>query len=305
MKRKFENFAIIPAIATMMDRGRNFDETAQRKLVRNLLKKKVDGFYIGGATGEGFFMNPDERKKVISVTIEEIGGRVPMIAYTGSNDLKTAEELSRFAQKEGADAISSVRPYYGNFSYEMIKDYYTRLADSVDIPMLIYNNPNAQMSGMEEIMDLCDIENCCGIKYTLPNHYEMKLIKKKIGDKFVFSGVDEMIASAMISDVDGAIGSTYNVVPELFFDMRNAYENSDIAALSKDNEIDVKLINIMYRYSFMGSLKYLLERLRLGTRYLRIPNHTLTDGEAAALVSDLKKLKDEYDIMGMELFELL
>ena len=301
----FKKFAVIPAIATMFDQNEEFDEAAQRKLVKKLLSKDVDGFYIGGATGEGFLMAPEERKKVISVTIDEIGGKVPMIAYTGSNDLKTAIELSRFAEKEGADMVSSVRPYFGDFDYEKIKDYYAKLADCVNIPLLIYNNSNAQLTDLSEITDLCNIKNCCGVKYTSPNHYEMALIKKQIGEKFVFSGTDEMLASAMIAGVDGAIGSTYNVAPELYMRIRDAYEASDINTIEKYNTIEKELIHTMYQYYYLGSLKYILEFMGFGKKYLRAPNHTLTPDEEKALVTKLKLMKEKYDISDVEMFDAL
>ncbi len=302
---KFKGFAVIPAIATMFDEHERFDEAAQRRLVRHLLAEKVDGFYIGGSTGEGFLMMPEERKRVISVTIDEIGGRVPAIAYTGSNDLQTAIELSRFAQREGADAISSVRPYFGAFDHVMIKQYYERLAESVNIPMLIYNNANAQLSGLDEIADLCDIRNCCGVKYTLPNHYEMALVKRRIGDKFVFSGVDEMFASAMLARADGAIGSTYNVAPELYMRIREAYLAGDVKAVERYTEIEQELIYTMYRYYYLASLKYILQLLGIGGKFMRSPNHTLLADEETALRGDLVRMKKKYGIEDVEMFNAL
>ncbi len=302
---KFERFAVIPAIATMLDVNEKFDEAAQRRLVRNLLSKNVDGFYIGGATGEGFLMNSEDRKRVLSVTMEEIGGRVPMIAYTGSNDLKTAIELSEFAEKEGADAISSVRPYYGAFRSSDVMEYYTKLSESVNIPMLVYNNSGAQLSGLSEIVDICNIKNCCGIKYTLTNHYEMALVKKQIGEKFVFSGVDEMFASAMIAKADGAIGSTYSMVPELFMKIREAYENGNNKEVEKYNAIEQELITTMIGYSYFGAMKVMLKVMGIGEKYVRRPNHMLSDGEEKAFINDLKTMKDKYNLSGIEIFDMI
>ncbi len=302
---KFEKFAVISAIATMFDKNESFDEGAQRALVRNQLSKGMDGFYVGGATGEGFLMTPEERKRVLSVTIDEIAGKAPIIAYTGSNDLKTAIELSKFAEAAGADAISSVRPYYGGFSGKQIKEYYEKLSKCVNIPMLVYNNSNAQLSGLDEIVDICSIKNCCGVKYTLPNHYEMAIVKRKIGGKFVFSGVDELFASAMIAGADGAIGSTYNIAPELFFRIREAYETSNIKELTLYNEIEQNLINTMYKYTFLGSLKFIIQMMGIGEKFMRAPNHTLAAEEEKALLCDLKAIKEKYGISGVEMFDVL
>ncbi len=301
---KFNKFAIIPALATMYDKDENFDEKAQRRLIRKLLEKGIDGFYIGGATGEGFLMSPEERKRVISVSLDEIGGKVPAIVYSGSNDTKTAVELTRFAEKEGADAFSSVRPYYGAFSQAQIRQYYKTLSECVNIPLIIYNNSSAQMNGIDEMKDICDLPNCGGIKYTLMNHYEMKLAKKFTG-KLVFSGADEMFASAMIAGVDGAIGSTYNFAADLFIRLRENFENGNFGEVQLLNEIDARFIDIMFKNSFMGSMKAIFEMMGIGKRISRSPDLTLDEAQTANLKSDLKALREEYNLSGIEFLDIM
>lgn len=301
---KFDKFAIITALATMYDENEDFDEIGQRKLIRKLLESGIDGFYIGGATGEGFLMSPEERKKVISVSLDEIGGKVPTIVYSGSNDTKTAVELTKFAEKEGADAFSSVRPYYGAFSQAQVKQYYKTLSECVDIPLIIYNNSSAQINGINEMSDICDLPNCGGIKYTLMNHYEMKLAKKFIG-KLVFSGADEMFASAMVAGVDGAIGSTYNFAADLFIRLRKAFENGNSKEVQLLNEVDARFIDIMFKNSFMGSMKAIFEIMGIGKRISRSPNLTLDETQVLKLKNDLKALRQEYDLKGIEFLDIM
>lgn len=302
---KFEKFAIIPATATMFDENQRFDAKAQKKLIQMLLKKNPDGFYIGGSTGEGFSMTPDERKEMLSVSLETVAGKVPTIAYIGANDTVTAIELAKHAQKEGADAISSVRPYYGGFSSAQVLEYYKELSECVNIPIIAYNNANVQLANMSEIENICALDNCLGIKYTLHNHFEMTLIKKKLGDKLVFSGADEMFISAMITGVDGAIGSSYNCMIELFQAMRDSFYKNDIEMLTMQNEAAATIVDIFLRHSFMACMKTSLELLGVGKRYSRRPTISHSDEAAALFRKDMLTVKEQYQLPDIELFDLL
>lgn len=302
---KFEKFAVIPAIATMFDTNEKIDVKAQRKLVEFLLKKEVDGFYIGGATGEAFMMNVDDRKRIISETVSAVGGKVTTIAYTGSIDTKTAIELAKHAENEGADAISSVPPYYYMFSPEEMSNYYRALSESVSIPLIIYNNTNAGLMSLEQVKDNLELPNCIGIKYTSTNHYEMKKIKMISDNKLVFSGVDEMFASALISGVDGAIGTTYNIVPEIFIKIRDAFINNDNVEFMRLSEASIKIISAYIKHSFLPTMKASIEMLGIGKRVVKAPRSNVTDEKFKALTDELKIIKNDYNLVFIELFDLI
>lgn len=302
---KFKEFAIIPALATMLDRNEAFDAAAQRKLVRFLLSKKVDGLYIAAASGEGFLMNMSERKEVLSVSISEAAGKVPAIAYIGSNDTRSAVELAKFAEAEGADAISSVPPYYGSFSMEQIKDYYSRLTESVSIPLIVYNHSNARQMSLNEIKDIFSIPNCAGIKHTFTNHSEMKQIKMQNESKLVFSGVDQMIASAMITGVDGAIGCAYNYIPELYIEMRKAFMEGNNNKLMLLNELGVKIVEISHMFAGNGCMKAAIEILGIGGRCVKSPNTTLNGDAVELLKKRFMELHNQYNLEHIEFFNYL
>lgn len=298
----FNKFVIIPAMVTMFDEYGNIDEKAQRQLIRFFLIKGVDGLYAGGATGEGFLMTLDERKKLIEITIEEADKKVPVICYTGSNDTKSAIELSVFAQGKGADAVSSVPPYYGNFTFEMIKNYYNKIAENINIPMLIYSSTFTKLMSIEEINTLLQTPNCMGIKYTNFNHYLMKKIKLENKEKLIFSGVDEMIGSAMISEVDGVIGSTYNIAFELFADLRDAFEKGNIKELKRLNEACVCITDVLIKNSMIASLKAILKLNGIGKGFCKEPDISLNDSKTIKLKKVLTEIKEKYNINNVELF---
>ncbi len=292
----FCKFPIIPAVVTMFDKDGKVDEQAQRAIVRELLNKKAEGFYIAGATGEGFLMDVEERKKVIKICVEEIGGKVPAIAYTGANDTNTAVELTKYAESIGADAVSSVPPYFGAFSFEMIKDYYTKIAQSVKIPMLMYTNVLTRSFSIAETKELCDIPNCAGMKYTNHNHYMMKMLKLNLKDKLIFSGADEMIGSAMLTGIDGAIGTTYNFAPELFIAQRDAFLKGDMQEFLRLNEAGVLIVDAFVNSSFLPSLKAILSYFGIGQGYCRRPNASFNQEQIKPLIEKFKKIRDDYNL---------
>lgn len=297
-------FEIIPALATMFDENQNVDEKAQTALVDYLIDSGADALYIGGSTGEGFYMTPDERKKLLELSISHANKRIKCIAYTGANDTKTAIELSQFAEKCGADAISSVRPIYGGFSAGQIKQYYSDMANSVKIPLLVYNNAMAQLSGLSDIKELCAMDNCLGIKYTLHNHFEMELIKQMIGDKKVYSGADEMFFSACLTGVDGAIGSCYNFAMDLFSYFRNVVNCGDISEIKRMNSLNTEFVSLLLSSNFIGMMKWCISKLSCGTNVLRSPGTPVCESDFMEFKSKLSALGKKYSMKDIKIFNL-
>ena len=249
-------------------------------------------------------MSPEERKQAIKITLDQVRGRVKTIVYTGSNDTKTAIELSQFAEKCGADAISSVRPFYGGFSAADIKRYYKDLSECVKIPVLAYNNAAVQLSGINEIKDICSLPNCLGVKYTLPNHFEMELVKQAIGDKKVYSGADEMFFSACLTEVDGAIGTSYNIALDLYKHFRKVFESGDMKEIKRMNALNTELVSLLISFNYMSVLKSILAEYTGGTPTAREPFANATPEKFQELKNALHKLGEKYDMKGFKIFEM-
>ncbi len=305
MKYVHKKFSIIPAIYTMLDKDGNVDVPAQKKLVRHLINKGVDGFYIGGATGEAFTLDTEDRKTLIKACIEEINGEVLAIAYTGSNNTKTAVELSKYAESVGADYVSSIPPHVGNFSFEMIKDYYTDIANSVNIPLLIYSNSMWGSFTEKQTYEICNIPNCDGMKYTSFNHYLMKRCKMIMPDKLIFSGADEMIGSAMICGVEGAIGSTYNFSPEIFIELRDVFERGDMKEFLRLNEACTAIVDAFVRNNYSSSMKAMLSKFGFGQGYARKPTPSFEGKDLQPVIDDLIKIREKYDICNVQFMNKL
>ena len=234
---------VIPAMVTPFDKDENVDVDGVRELVKYLLDQNVDGLYLTGSTGEGFLMSQEERKLVVEVVIEETAGRVPVVVHVGDIGTKLSIDLAKHAEKVGADGISSVPPFYWNFSEDQIVGYYEDIAKEVSLPMIVYNVPLANLMGIDTIYRLAEIENVKGLKYTALAHFEIMQIKDKLGEDFlIYSGADEMALSGLLSGADGIIGSFYNMVPDLFVDIYNAVQENNIEKALKLQKDAVRII---------------------------------------------------------------
>jgi N-acetylneuraminate lyase len=205
---KFTSFSgVYPAMVTPFDENEQLDEKRLRAVINFLIERKLEGLYITGSTGETFLMSPEERKRVVEITVDEVKGRNPIIAHIGAIGTAVSIDLAKHAEKAGVDAISSVPPFYWGFSSDQIHGYYADITASTSLPMLAYNVPMAAL-GFDIIKRIASIDGLIGVKYTATTHHEIIRIKEEIGKDFVvFSGADEMAMSGMAFGADGIIGS--------------------------------------------------------------------------------------------------
>ena len=298
---------VIPAVLTVFDKAENIDEDGMRQLVSFLIKKGVNGLYLTGSTGEGFTMTSEERKKVVEIVMDETAGRVPVVVHVGAIGTKISIELAKHAESVGADGISSVPPFYWRFNENQIIKYYEDIANSCSIPMIVYNVPLAGLLGMNAIKRLAKIENVKGIKYTALSQYEITQIKDEVGEDFlVYSGADEMAMSGLISGADGIVGSFYNIMPELFINIYNAVQNKDFDEAKRLQKQAVEVIMYSLQLpSFYAGMKVVLRWMGVNAGYCRRPFENLTEEEEGKFKEGFKKLKETYDLKGIDFIDAI
>lgn len=298
---------VIPAVLTVFDKDENIDEAGMRQLVSHLIDKGVNGLYLTGSTGEGFTMSCEERMQVVEIVMDETKGRVPVVVHVGAIGTKLSIDLAKHAQRVGADGISSVPPFYWRFSEDQIFNYYKDIAESVDIPMIVYNVPLAGLLGMSAIKRLATIENVKGIKYTALAHYEITQIKDEIGEDFlVYSGADEMSVSGLLAGADGIVGSFYNLMPELFIHIYEAVVAKDMDEAARLQRQGVEIILYALSYpSFYAVMKVALRWMGIEAGYCRRPFANVTKEEEVALRAGFKQLKTKYNISGVDFLDTL
>ena len=298
---------VIPAMITSFNKDESINKEGIRKTVNYLISQKVNGLYITGSTGETFLMSPDEKKQVIEIIVEEVNRRVPVIAHIGSIGTKLTIELGQHADKVGVDALSALPPFYYGFSNDEIFNYYNDISNSSELPIIVYNISHANLMDLDMLKRLALIENVKGVKYTASTHFNFSKIKKEIGESFkIYSGMDEMTLSGMISGADGIIGSFYNLMPEMFVNIFEQVKKNNINEAKKIQE----KINIIILYALKKSgypfIKMGLKWLDVDSGHVRRPFKSIVDSENEKIITDeLKILSKENDLSGIKFLENL
>ncbi len=191
------------------------DYDALKVLIDFQIDNGTDAILICGTTGESSTMPDEEHKEVIRFTVEYINKRVPVIANTGSNYTAHAIELSQYAEKIGADAILSVSPYYNKTTQAGLVAHFTTIANSVNLPMLIYNVPSRTGINVDAdtLIKLSTVKNIVGVKECNLNQ-SAKVIRETDDNFTVYSGEDGQILSFLALGAKGVVSVVANVAPK-------------------------------------------------------------------------------------------
>ncbi|WP_098743825.1 dihydrodipicolinate synthase family protein [Paenibacillus sp. EZ-K15] len=273
---------IIPALITPYDQEGRISESATRKLVRHLLDKQVDGFYLSGSTGEGFLQTTRERQSFLEIVVDEVQGAVPVIAHVGAMDTATCIELTKHAARSGADAVSSVAPFYYKHGQEQVRGHYLDIATAADIPLILYHFP--AMTGVQSTVrfyeELSKVENIIGVKFTSKDTFELQQLIEACGPNFrVFNGPDECLLAGLAMGCCGAIGSTYNIMPELFSDLYRRFQMGDLIAARALQVQANSVIAELMKYDFIAFEREILHLQGIEVGAPRKPIQQLSMGE--------------------------
>lgn len=297
---------VIPAMVTPFDENEKLDEKRLRAVVNFLIERKVEGLYITGSTGESFLMSPEERKRVVEVTMEENRGRLPVIAHIGAISTYHSIDLAQHAERAGADAISSVPPFYWGFSPDQIYGYYADITSSTKLPMIAYNVPMAAL-GFDVIKRLATIDGVVGVKYTASTHHDIIRIKQEIGEDFiVYSGADEMAMSGLAFGADGIIGSFYNSMPEIWIALRDAVAAGNLAEAKRLQEIGNAVIFFSLGRGGVPMIKRAMAWMGCDAGYVRKPLGSFIDKATDdKLKAEFRQLRDERKLTGVAFLDAL
>lgn len=253
---------IFTALLTPFDPNNKINEKALVDLIAFNLRMGVRGFYVCGSTGEAFLLSTDERKQVMEI-VKQTAPDATLIAHIGSVNEAEAAALASYAQDLQYDAISSVAPFYYKFSFEEVKNYYCRLASSVELPMLVYHIPSFSgvNMGLNEMSQFLTNDNFLGIKYTSNDFFTMEQCKSRFPDKLVYNGFDEMFLAGLSMGADGAIGSTYNFMADKFVRIQELFRANDIAGAQALQKEANRIITLLIKIGVMQAEKEVLNQL--------------------------------------------
>jgi len=228
----FKLSGVIPALVTpFSDDGKNVDEQRLRNLINHLINLGVTGLVPCGTTGEFQNLSEQERRRVVEVTVDEANGRVPVIAGTGSSGTLLTIEKTRHAKDVGADAAIIVTPYYHKPANRGLYEHYETIAQSVDIPIVIYNIP--QVTGVwmpwQIIEDLVEVPNIAALKDSSGELRYILSVLEKVGDRLpVVCGHDEVALPALAVGCRGAILASANVYPDHLLRLYDAVQKGKL-----------------------------------------------------------------------------
>ena len=253
---------IFTALLTPFDKQNRVNEKELEKLVKLNLDMGVTGFYVGGSTAEAFLLTTDERKRIMDV-VKSAARDATLIAHIGSINELEATKLAIHANKTGYDAVSSVAPFYYKFTFEEIKNYYYRLADAAQLPMLVYHFPafSGVNMGVNEIGQFLQDDRFLGIKYTSNDFFTMEQCKTSFPKKIVYNGYDEMFLAGLSMGADGGIGSTYNFMADKFVKIKTLFEAGEIDKAREFQKEANKIITVLCNIGVMQAEKEVLTQL--------------------------------------------
>ena len=279
------------AIATpFTETGINYEEL--KKLIEFHIANHTDAIVIAGTSGEASTMSDDEHKEVIKFTAEQVNGRVPVIAGTGSNDTAYAVQLSQFAEKAGIDAVLSVTPYYNKCTQNGLIKHFTQIADSINIPIILYNVPSRTGVNIkpETYAELAKHPRIAAVKEANGDISSILKTRALCGDSLaVYSGNDDQIIPILSLGGQGVISVLSNVAPKITHDMCELYFNGSVSEAAQ-LQIDYEdLISALFAEVNPIPVKAALRIMGYNMGNMRMPLTELEPAHSAKLKELMKK----------------
>jgi len=280
---------------TSFDERGNLAIGKLKEFVRFLVKSGVHGLFPCSTLGEFSSLTVAERKEIIKVTIEETKGEVSVIPGTGSTSLEVTMELTRFAHEAGADGVIIAVPFYLKADQEGLRAYYGRVAESVQIPVLLYNIP--QETGAEAVISAelainldKSYSNIVGIKDSTGNFSRLMRIQRKTSKNFlVYQGLDSLLLPSLILGCAGGMVASGNLWPEVTVGIYTQFGEGHWSQCSQLqlNKIN-PLINACNKHgTFPAGFKAALELRGFAIGPPRLPINSLDKQGRSSLKEDL------------------
>ena len=262
------------------------DEKAFRALVAWQIAEGTHGLVPVGTTGESPTLSHDEHKRVVEWCVDEAKGRVPVVAGSGSNSTEEAIDLSRHAEKAGADAVLVVTPYYNKPTQEGLYQHYKAINEAIGIPIIIYNIPGRSVIDMsvDTMKRLFELKNIAGVKDATANMVRVSQQRAEIGPDFnQLSGEDGTALGFNAHGGHGCISVTSNVAPRLCAEFQGACQRGDYATALALNDKLMPLHLALFIETSPSPAKYALSVLGRCNASVRLPLVLLEEKTKAAV----------------------
>lgn len=289
MKKKVFRGAGVAIITPFTETGVNYPELG--RIIEDQIAGGTDAIIITGTTGESATMTDAEHREAIRFAVEQVGGRIPVVAGTGSNETAYAVELSQYAEQVGADALLLVTPYYNKCTQNGLVAHYTEIADSVSIPAILYNVPSRTGVNIktETYVQLAKHPRIVAVKEASGDLSAILRLRAAVGDELaVYSGNDDQIVPILSLGGLGVISVLSNVAPRATHDICQHYFDGNTAEAARLQIAYSDLIDALFCEVNPIPVKTAMRRLGYDAGSLRMPLSEMEPANVAKLDAALR-----------------
>lgn len=282
------------ALITPFKSDQSVDYDSLRRIIHHQIKGGIDALIMLGTTGESPVIETDERIKIVSVAVEEVKGRIPIIVGTGSNNPKHVIESNKLAEESGADGLLIVNPYYNKGTQESLVDHYKFIASKTKLPIILYNVPSR--TGMNILPETAvtihkECKNVVAVKEASGSISQIAhLISIKPDSLSILSGNDDQTLAIMASGGDGVISVFSNPYPKEMKMITDAILSNDMKSARELNNKYLSMMNSLFVETSPAPVKYVMSKLGLCENVLRLPLAKATRKTEDLLAEEMKKL---------------
>ncbi|MGR9048148.1 4-hydroxy-tetrahydrodipicolinate synthase [Halobacillus faecis] len=285
---------VLTAMVTPFDSEENIDFDATRALVNHLIENGSDGLVIAGTTGESPTLTTEEKVELFRFVVEEVDGRVPVIAGTGSNNTRASIRLTEKAEEVGVDAVMLVTPYYNKPTQEGLYQHFSTIAKSTSLPVMLYNIPGRSVINMEPatVIRLSQIKNIVSIKEASGDLDAATEIIRETSDDFsVYSGEDSNTLPFVSIGGTGIVSVSSHVIGNEMQQMIQSFREGDFAYAARLHQKLVPVMHAIFSAPSPSPVKAALNAKGVEVGGVRLPLLPLSEEEEKQVLGELEKVQ--------------
>lgn len=284
---------VITAMITPFNEFGQVDVEATERLIEHLIENGSDALVVGGTTGESPTLTTEEKKLVFKIAVQAVNGRVPVIAGTGSNNTQASIELTNEAATIGVDAVMLVAPYYNRPSQEGLYQHFKTIAESTNLPVMLYNVPgrSAISIDVDTTLRLAHIPNIVSMKEASEDLDAMALLIDQAPAGFtVYSGDDSLTLPVLAIGGAGVVSVASHIFGKEMQQMANLFENGKVQAAAKMHRQLLPGMKALFAAPNPVPVKAALEMYHIKTGSVRLPLLPLTAEQEQSLRDTLEPI---------------
>ncbi|WP_337020200.1 4-hydroxy-tetrahydrodipicolinate synthase [Oceanobacillus massiliensis] len=285
---------VLTAMVTPFNEALEIDFEATGRLVDYLIANGSDGLVVAGTTGESPTLSHNEKLELFEFVVKVADGRIPIIAGTGSNNTRASIELTKEAEATGVDAIMLVSPYYNKPSQEGMYQHFRSIAESTELPVMLYNIPGRSVVNLEPetIVRLSEIKNIVSVKEASGDlNRTTEIISRTTDDFSVYSGEDSLTLPSLAIGGTGIISVASHIIGNEMQEMMEQYKKGKPDNAAAIHHQLLPVMQALFAAPSPAPVKEALNRLGVDVGGVRLPLIPLSDAERESLYNVIAHLE--------------